>query len=148
MITGESSPVAKRGGDSVCGGTANQHGSVLMRAERVGEETMLAQVTSVAAEVGGVVPVAGPKFMCIRVEQHGCVLEGFVAGEGRFERLCMSPSQTSLLCCVLATCGCFLVLVGKASPALVSPLLRRPVTRKFMLVYHARGVRLSHFRSP
>lgn len=53
MITGESSPVAKREGDPVCGGTANQHGSVLMRAERVGEETMLAQVTSVAEQGGG-----------------------------------------------------------------------------------------------
>ncbi|CAN0548750.1 unnamed protein product, partial [Laminaria digitata] len=44
MITGESSPVAKLEGDAVCGGTVNQLGSVLMRAERVGEETMLAQV--------------------------------------------------------------------------------------------------------
>lgn len=44
MITGESNPVAKGKGDHVCGGTANQHGSVLMRAERIGEDTMLAQV--------------------------------------------------------------------------------------------------------
>lgn len=45
MITGESSLAAKREGDSVCGGTINQHGSILMRAERVGEDTMLAQVS-------------------------------------------------------------------------------------------------------
>ncbi|CAN0357323.1 unnamed protein product, partial [Ectocarpus sp. 6 AP-2014] len=50
MITGESSPVAKREGDAVCGGTANQHGSVLMRAERVGQETMLAQLCRLVEE--------------------------------------------------------------------------------------------------
>lgn len=58
MITGESSPVAKREGDPVCGGTANQHGSVLMRAERVGEETMLAQVTKMWRK-GGRAPRVG-----------------------------------------------------------------------------------------
>ena len=44
MITGESIPVAKGEGDTVVGGTANQHGSVFVRADRVGEDTMLAQV--------------------------------------------------------------------------------------------------------
>lgn len=42
--------MAKLEGDAVCGGTVNQLGSVLMRAERVGEETMLAQVRD---EFGG-----------------------------------------------------------------------------------------------
>lgn len=62
MITGESSPVAKREGDPVCGGTANQHGSVLMRAERVGEETMLAQVRKKRGGVGGGGDAAGMFF--------------------------------------------------------------------------------------
>lgn len=59
MITGESSPVAKAQGDPVCGGTANQHGSVLMLAERVGEETMLAQVCARTAVSGPVRAPAG-----------------------------------------------------------------------------------------
>jgi len=44
MITGESIPVEKKTGDKVTGATLNQTGSFLMRAERVGSETMLARI--------------------------------------------------------------------------------------------------------
>src|SRR6266536_1950415 len=44
MITGESIPVEKAPDDKVTGATINQTGSFLMRAERVGQETVLAQI--------------------------------------------------------------------------------------------------------
>lgn len=44
MITGESNPVRRREGDFVIGGTMNETGAFLMRADRVGNQTMLAQV--------------------------------------------------------------------------------------------------------
>jgi Cu+-exporting ATPase len=44
MVTGESMPVEKEPDDQVTGGTINGSGSLLMRAERVGEDTMLAQI--------------------------------------------------------------------------------------------------------
>ena len=44
MITGESLPVSKAAGSSVIGGTINGTGSLLMRAERVGPETVLARI--------------------------------------------------------------------------------------------------------
>ncbi len=44
MITGESMPAAKGVGDKVIGATLNQTGAFLMRAERVGAETLLAQI--------------------------------------------------------------------------------------------------------
>jgi Cu+-exporting ATPase len=44
MITGESLPVEKNPGDQVIGGTVNRTGSFLMRAERVGSETVLSQI--------------------------------------------------------------------------------------------------------
>ncbi len=44
MITGEAIPVEKTSGDSVIGGTVNQTGSFLMRAEKVGQETVLSQI--------------------------------------------------------------------------------------------------------
>ncbi|MDB6111273.1 MAG: copa5, partial [Pedosphaera sp.] len=50
MITGESMPVAKVQGDTVTGATMNQTGSFLMRAERVGKETMLSQIVQMVAE--------------------------------------------------------------------------------------------------
>ncbi len=44
MITGESVPIGKRPGDAVIGGTVNGHGSLIMQAERVGADTLLAQI--------------------------------------------------------------------------------------------------------
>ncbi len=49
MITGEPMPVSKVVGDSVIGGTVNQTGSFLFRAERVGRDTMLAQIVDMVA---------------------------------------------------------------------------------------------------
>src|SRR5438093_1222136 len=50
MITGESMPVTKVAGEKVIGATVNQTGSFLMRAERIGSETMLAQIVEMVAE--------------------------------------------------------------------------------------------------
>ena len=50
MLTGEPMPVAKSVGDAVTGGTINGTGAFLMRAERVGSETMLARIVQMVAE--------------------------------------------------------------------------------------------------
>ncbi|MEZ5447155.1 MAG: heavy metal translocating P-type ATPase [Gammaproteobacteria bacterium] len=50
MITGESLPVGKRPGDALIGGTVNGHGVLLMRAERVGSDTLLAQIMRLVQE--------------------------------------------------------------------------------------------------
>ena len=50
MVTGEPIPLSKTGGDKVTGGTVNQTGSFLMRAERVGSETLLAQIVRMVSE--------------------------------------------------------------------------------------------------
>ena len=50
MLTGEPMPVEKSPGDKVTGGTLNQSGSFVMRAERVGGDTMLAQIVAMVAE--------------------------------------------------------------------------------------------------
>ena len=50
MITGESIPMEKTIGDNVIGGTVNQTGSLLMEAERVGSETMLARIVEMVAQ--------------------------------------------------------------------------------------------------
>jgi len=49
MITGESMPVTKQTGDKVIAGTLNQSGSFVMRAEKVGRETMLSQIVQMVA---------------------------------------------------------------------------------------------------
>jgi Cu2+-exporting ATPase len=53
MITGESIPVEKKPGDPVIGATLNQTGSLKMEAEKVGSETMLAQIIRLVQEAQG-----------------------------------------------------------------------------------------------
>jgi Cu+-exporting ATPase len=50
MISGEPIPVAKRENDPVTGATVNGTGALLIRAERVGSETLLAQIVQMVAE--------------------------------------------------------------------------------------------------
>src|SRR5713101_2003206 len=50
MVTGEPMPVEKSTGDKVTGGTLNSNGSFIMEAERVGSETMLAQIVKLVSE--------------------------------------------------------------------------------------------------
>lgn len=50
MITGESMPVEKNPEDPVIGGTQNQNGSFLMRAEKVGSDTTLAKIIRMVSE--------------------------------------------------------------------------------------------------
>jgi Cu+-exporting ATPase len=50
MVTGESIPVEKHAGDRVIGATVNGTGSLVMRAERVGSETLLSQIVQLVAE--------------------------------------------------------------------------------------------------
>jgi Cu+-exporting ATPase len=50
MVTGESMPVEKEPGNKVTGGTINGSGSIVMKAERVGRDTLLSQIVQMVAE--------------------------------------------------------------------------------------------------
>ena len=50
MLTGEPDPVEKKKDDKVTGGTLNQHGSLVVQAERVGADTMLAQIVNLVGQ--------------------------------------------------------------------------------------------------
>jgi P-type Cu+ transporter len=50
MVTGEALPVEKRVGDRVIGATVNSTGSFVMRADRVGAETVLSQIVNLVAQ--------------------------------------------------------------------------------------------------
>jgi Cu+-exporting ATPase len=50
LVTGESLPVTKETGDTVIGGTLNQSGSLVIEADRVGRDTMLARIVALVAE--------------------------------------------------------------------------------------------------
>lgn len=50
MITGESMPVTKSAGDRVIGGTINQTGALVIRADKVGRDTMLSQIVQLVSQ--------------------------------------------------------------------------------------------------
>ena len=50
MVTGEPVPVAKAAGDKVTGATVNANGSLVIRAERVGADTLLARIVHMVGE--------------------------------------------------------------------------------------------------
>jgi P-type Cu+ transporter len=50
LVTGESMPVTKDAGDKVIAGTLNQSGGFVMRAEKVGRDTLLAQIVQMVAD--------------------------------------------------------------------------------------------------
>ena len=50
MVTGESMPVTKEAGAKVIAGTINQSGSFVMRAEKVGRDTLLSQIVQMVAQ--------------------------------------------------------------------------------------------------
>ena len=52
MLSGEPLPVAKEPGMTVSAGTVNQDGTLLVRADKVGRDTLLAQIVAMVAEAG------------------------------------------------------------------------------------------------
>jgi Cu+-exporting ATPase len=50
MVTGESMPVTRQKGDTVIGGTMNRSGALIIVAEKVGRDTMLARIVQMVAE--------------------------------------------------------------------------------------------------
>jgi Cu+-exporting ATPase len=50
MVTGESAPIAKAPGDRVIGGTLNGTGTLILRAEKVGSDTLLARIVQMVGE--------------------------------------------------------------------------------------------------
>lgn len=60
MLTGESLPVSKKPGDKVIGATVNKHGSIRMKATKVGKETALSQIIRMVEEAqGSKAPIQG-----------------------------------------------------------------------------------------
>jgi len=53
MVTGESMPISKKAGDFVIGSTINKSGTFEFRAEKVGDETMLAQIVKMVEDAQG-----------------------------------------------------------------------------------------------
>ena len=126
MITGESVPVDKKKGSEVIGGTINQNGRLIVKAEKVGNETTLAQIIRLVEDaqsskapiqryadkvasyfVPAVISIAVASFLIWYLWGYG----RYVSGDGTF-----SFSLSILIAVLVISCPCAL---GLATPTAV-----------------------------
>ena len=130
MVTGESVPVAKEPGDPVIGGSLNATGGFVMRATKVGSDTMLSRIVALVAEAqrsrapiqrladdvaGWFVPAV------IAVAAVAFVLWLFVGPEPRFSFALLAAVSVLIIACPcalgLATPMSIMVGIGKGAQA-------------------------------
>ncbi len=85
MVTGESMPVTKGVGDKAIGGTMNQSGAFIMRADKVGRDTVLAQIVQMVATaqrsrapIQRLADQVSAWFVPARHSRRGCCFPGLV----------------------------------------------------------------------
>ncbi len=130
MLTGESIPVEKGPRDPVIGGTLNQTGAFLMRAERVGSETVLAQIVSLVAEaqrsrapIQRLADVVSAWFVpaVVAIAAITCIVWGLVGPEPRLANALLNGVAVLIIACPcalgLATPMSIMVGVGRGAQA-------------------------------
>jgi len=128
MLTGESIPVAKAAGDQVSGATVNGTGALLIRAERVGSETLLAQIVQMVAEaqrsrapIQGMADTVAGYFVpaVIAVAALTFVIWGLFGPEPRLAYALINAVAVLIIACPcalgLATPMSIMVATGKAA---------------------------------
>lgn len=117
MLTGESLPVPKQVGDRVVGATVNTHGSIHVKATRVGKDTALSQIIRLVEEAqGSKAPIQGlaDKIsgvfvpLVIGIAALTFVMTAFFAG--------LTPAFVSAVAVLVIACPCAL---GLATPTAV-----------------------------
>jgi P-type Cu+ transporter len=130
MVTGESMPVDKVQGDSVIGGTLNGQGSLVIRAEQVGTETVLARIVQAVAEaqrsrapVQALADRVSAWFVpaVIAVAVAAAILWAFVGPEPRLANALLVAVSTLIVACPcalgLATPMSMMVAMGRGAQA-------------------------------
>jgi Cu+-exporting ATPase len=135
MVTGEPIPVEKTGGDKVTGGTVNGTGTFVMRAERIGADTLLAQIVRMVSEAqrsrapiqrladtvsGWFVPIV------IAVAVATFIVWGFYGPEPRFAHALVNAVAVLIIACpcALGLATPMSIMVGTGRGAEIGILLR------------------------
>ncbi len=130
MVTGESMPVEKAKGDTVIGGTLNSSGTLIIRAEKVGRDTLLARIVKMVgdaqrsrAPIQSLVDTISAWFVPLVIV---CALMAFGAWftfgpEPRFANAMIAAVAVLIIACPcalgLATPMSLMVGIGKAASA-------------------------------
>jgi P-type Cu+ transporter len=130
MVTGESIPVEKTAGDPLTGGTVNGAGALVMRAERVGSDTLLAQIVRMVSEaqrsrapIQRLVDVVAAYFVpaVVLVAAVGAVVWGLFGPEPRLAYALLSAVAVLIIACPcalgLATPMSIMVATGRGALA-------------------------------
>ena len=135
MITGEPIPVEKVAGDHVTGGTVNGTGGLVMRAERVGSETLLAQIVHMVSEaqrsrapIQRLADVVSAYFVpaVIAVAVLAAVVWGLVGPEPRLVYALVNAVAVLIIACpcALGLATPMSIMVGTGRGALAGVLVR------------------------
>jgi Cu+-exporting ATPase len=130
MITGEPIPVEKRGADRVIGATVNSTGTIIMKAEKVGAETLLSRIVQMVAEaqrsrapIQRLVDVVASYFVqiVITVALVTFILWMLLGPEPRFAFALINAVSVLIIACPcalgLATPMSIMVAMGKGTTA-------------------------------
>ncbi len=121
MITGESMPVEKKIGDKLIGGTVNHDGSLVLKATKVGNDTVLSQIVKLVEDAMGTKPpmqkivdkVAGFFAIMVLIVAFGTFLTWtFITPEGAGIAIALIPAVAVLV----VACPCAL---GLATPTAI-----------------------------
>ena len=135
MITGEPMPVEKVPGDHVTGGTVNGTGGLVMRAERVGAETLLAQIVHMVSEaqrsrapIQRLADVVSAYFVpaIVAVAVLSAVVWGLVGPEPRLAYALVNAVAVLIIACpcALGLATPMSIMVGTGRGALAGVLVR------------------------
>src|SRR5215475_12345337 len=135
MITGEPIPVEKVSGDHVTGGTVNGTGGLVMRAERVGAETLLAQIVHMVSEaqrsrapIQRLADVVSAYFVpaVVAVAILSAVVWGLVGPEPRLVYALVNAVAVLIIACpcALGLATPMSIMVGTGRGALAGVLVR------------------------
>jgi P-type Cu+ transporter len=139
MLTGEPVPVEKRPGDRVTGGSVNGTGGFVMRAERVGADTLLAQIVRMVSEaqrgrapIQRLADVVSAYFVpaVVLVAVLAAVVWGLVGPEPRLAHALVIAVSVLIIACpcalgLLRPCRSWSVRAGAPSLACWSRTLRQ-----------------------
>jgi len=142
MITGEAKPVSKEEGDEVIGGAINGEGAIKVRAQRVGEDTALAQIIKLVEEAQASKP---PVQRLADKVAHYLTIAALGAGTGTFFIWKFIIGQPTVFAITLAISVIVITCphaLGLAIPT-VTYISTTLAAKRGMLVRNARALELA-----
>ena len=143
MVTGESIPVEKRPGEPLIGATLNGTGSLLMRAEKVGSDTLLAQIVRMVSEaqrsrapIQKLADIVAGWFVpaVVLVAVITLIVWGFFGPEPRLAHAIINAVAVLLLACpcALGLATPMSIMVGTGKGAILGVLIKNAEALEIM----------------